>query len=316
MESTDLVGGTGGMDSGAAERLRADFLALRLSTQKWGARKTLSSEQRGQAGAVFGADGDVISAGKKLIDTKHEAYRAVTSCLSNAREYWERSSLPYPERGIRLIRADQMEVIVDQLQEHKRVLANCVFELDSVYADLKADRARALGELFNEADYPARLVGAFSIDWDFPSVEPPEYLRSLNPRVWQEQCRRVEARFSEAVALAEAAFTEELASLVDHLADKLSGADDRGKKKIFRDSAVENFNEFFARFRSLNIGSSEELENLVERAEGLLGGVDPSALRSSDDLRARVASQLVAVQSSLDGLLVDRPRRKITREGE
>ena len=51
-------------------------------------------------------------------------------------------------------------------------------------------------------------------------------------------------RFDEAVRLTEAAFTEELAKLVDHLAEKISGTDD-GKPKVFRDSAVENMQQFF-----------------------------------------------------------------------
>ena len=41
-----------------------------------------------------------------------------------------------------------------------------------------------------------------------------------------------------------------------------AGSDD-GKPKIFRDSAVTNLTEFFARFRDLNIGSSTELDRLV-----------------------------------------------------
>ena len=63
------------------------------------------------------------------------------------------------------------------------------------------------------------------------------------------------ARFEEAVQLAEQAFTEELSRLVSHLTERLAGSDD-GKPKVFRDSAVENLQEFFSRFRHLNVRSS------------------------------------------------------------
>ena len=44
-------------------------------------------------------------------------------------------------------------------------------------------------------------------------------------------------------------------------------------------------------------------------------GVEPQQLRDNATLRQRVATQLSTVQSSLDGLLVDRPRRNILRQG-
>ena len=44
--------------------------------------------------------------------------------------------------------------------------------------------------------------------WHFPSVEPPDYLQRLNPEVYQRECQRVQARFDEAVQLAEAAIKE------------------------------------------------------------------------------------------------------------
>jgi hypothetical protein len=34
-------------------------------------------------------------------------------------------------------------------------------------------RRQRLGDLYNEADYPASLDGLFGMTWDFPSVEPP-----------------------------------------------------------------------------------------------------------------------------------------------
>jgi hypothetical protein len=160
--------------------------------------------------------------------------------------------------------------------------------------------------------YPPTLIGLFAIEHDYPGVEPPDYLRQLNPELYAQECRRVQSRFDEAVQLAEQAFLEELARLVDHITERLSGQDD-GKPRVFRDSAVTNLTEFFERFRTLNVRSSEQLDELVARAQQVIGGVEPQQLRNSEALRSRVVSQLAGVQSSLDGLLVDRPRRNILR---
>jgi hypothetical protein len=112
--------------------------------------------------------------------------------------------------------------------------------------------------------------------------------------------------------LAEEAFTAELAKLVSHLTERLSGQED-GKPKTFRNSAVENLTEFFQRFRDLNIRSSEQLEQLVGQAQRIIRGIDAQDLRDDVGLRQHIAKEMSQVQSVLDGLLVDRPRRNILR---
>ena len=295
-----------------AQRLRTTMLAMRLSFAWFGTRKTLSSAQKSLAAESFGADGDCISAGKKLIDTGDPAYRDVTSIRSRAGSYFKGVSLPYPEPGIRLIRQGDLDEINLHMGEFKDELAEAVRELDGRFEELKSAARQRLGDLFNEADYPASLLGLFDIAWDFPSVEPPDYLQRLNPQVYQQECQRVQARFDEAVRLAEAAFMEELAKLIDHLAERITGEDD-GRPKVFRDSVVENLMEFFQRFQNLNVSSNDELDGLVERAQRVVHGVQPQQLRDSGALRQQVATQLAGVQSVLDGLLVDRPRRAIIR---
>ena len=191
-------------------------------------------------------------------------------------------------------------------------LHDAVDDLSQRYASLQESARLRLGRLYNAADYPPSLSGLFAMSWDFPSVEPPESLRWLSPDVYDRECQRVQARFDEAVGLAEQAFQEELAKLIEHLAERLSGQTD-GKPKVFRDSAVTNLTEFFARFRRLNVRSHEQLDELVERAEQLIQGVRPQQLRERADLREQVAGRLSGLQSLLDGLLIDRPRRNIQR---
>ena len=120
------------------------------------------------------------------------------------------------------------------------------------------------------------------------------------------------ARFEEAVQLAEQAFAAEFDKLVSHLIERISGADD-GRKKIFRDSAVTNLHGFFERFRSLNVSSNEQLDDLVDTAQRALRGIEPQQLRNNAALSRGIATRLTGVQAQLEGLLVDRPRRRILR---
>ena len=295
-----------------AQRLRTTMAAVRVAISWFGVRKTLTPQQKAQAADAFGAAGEFLSAGKKLLDTSHPAFKTVTTVRGRIISFWKGISLPYPESGIRLIRQDDVQALNVQLTTLKAELAEAVESLDRHYAELKRTARQRLGSLYNEADYPDSLRDLFCVEWDFPSVEPPDYLRQLSPSLYQEECRRVQQRFNEAVRMAEEAFVSELAKLVGHLTERLSGTED-GNPKVFRDSAVENLSEFFGRFRQLNIGSSDQLDQLVDQVQAIVRGVKPQELRDTDSLRQYVATELSAVQATLDGLLVDRPRRNILR---
>jgi hypothetical protein len=156
------------------------------------------------------------------------------------------------------------------------------------------------------------LQGLFAIDWDWPSVEPPNYLMQLNPALYEQERQRVAARFEEAVQLAEQVFLSEFAKLVAHLTERLENGTG-GERKVFRDSAVVNLIEFFEKFRSLNVRSSDELDTLVHEAQRVVQGVQAQALRDNDGLRQEVAKQLGQVQRAVDAMLVDQPRRRIVR---
>ena len=298
----------------ASQRLRNVFAAARVSFTWFGVRKSLNAEQKAQAAESFGAEGQFLSAAKKLLDTRDEKFRAVTSVRSQIQSYWRGVSLPYPEPGLRLIRHQDIDGFQEQLQQFKAELAGAVERLDGEFAALKAAAKQRLGSLFSAVDYPDSLIGLFEVQWDYPSVEAPEYLLRLNPQVYEQERQRINRRFEEAVQMAEQAFVVEFGRLVEHLVQRLTDGQD-GQKKMFRDSAVSNLAEFFGRFRSLNVHSNAELDRLVDTAQRAIQGVQPQAIRDSDGLRQHIASQLSAVQATLDGLLVDQPRRRILRQG-
>ncbi len=297
-----------------AQRLRATMAAARVAFTWLGTQKTLTADQIAQAAGTFDAEARSLSAGKKLLDTRHPAFRAVTAIRTKVTDSWRGMSLPYPEPGVRLICQDKVEEFARQMADFKVELDDAVANLDRHYGELKRAAAERLGSLYNAADYPESLVGLFDVQWDFPSFEPPDYLRLLCPTVFEQERARVAARFDEAVQLAEAAFLEEFARLVSHLCDRIGGAGEDGQPRVFRDTAVDNLADFFEKFRSLDVRSNEQLDELVGRAQRAVRGVAAQDLRDSGALRQRVASQLSQVQSSLDSMLVERPRRRILRQ--
>ncbi|MCA9095851.1 MAG: hypothetical protein KDA68_20370 [Planctomycetaceae bacterium] len=310
LDSPSMPSSSGTQDS--SHELRQATAAVRLSFTSFGVRKALTPAQKAQAAEPFGAQEKFLSAGKKLLDTQHPAFRGVTQVRGQIGQYWKAHSLPYPESGIRLIRRDFVDTFSHRLEEFREELREAVITLDQQYEELRTLAQRRLGSLFDLGDYPSSLQGWFDVEWEFPSVEPPDYLRRLNPELFRQEQQRISSRFEEAVQLAEQVFVGELQQLIGHLSERLSGRKD-GKPKIFRDSAVTHLRDFFERFRSLSIGSQAEFEALVQQTESLLQGVEPVQLRNDEQLRQRLQRQLGSVETELTAFLIDRPRRKLVR---
>ncbi len=297
----------------AGHRLEQATTAIRLHIRWPGVRKTLSADQKRLAAGAFEADHTVLSAAKKLLDTSHPAFRAVSAIRSQTIAFWRCHSLPYVEPGVRLIRRQDVDLMETQLRQSQIELNKAVEQLDQCYGEMVVQARQRLGDLFDAGDYSVSLADMFELTWDYPATTPPDYLREVSPEIYEAECRRVRERFNEAIQIAESTFAEELGNLVSHLAERLNGDTD-GKPKVFRDTAITNMLEFFERFERLNIHSDEQLEQLVARARGLLGDVRPEDLRDQDSLRQRVANGLVRIEASLDGYMSERPRRNILRK--
>ena len=296
-----------------AERLRDTMAACRVQFTWFGTKKSLTAEQKAQAAEPFDAQGQFLSAGKKLLDTKHNAFRAVTAVRTKITDYWRGLTLPFPEPGVRLIKHDQVEGFDQQMADFRAELEDAVRNLDRCFGELKQAAAQRLGSLFNPADYPETLAGLFGVSWDYPNIEPPDYLIGVSPELYRQEQDRVRVRFEEAVQLAEQAFLDEFAKVVAHLTERITGVNEDGTPKVFRDSAIDNLCNFFERFRSLNVRSNQQLDELVVEAQRAVRGVAAQDLRDSQSIRQEVVTQLAQVQNSLDAMLIDRPRRRILR---
>src|SRR6185312_2826209 len=106
-------------------------------------------EQKAQAAETFDAEVQFLSAGKKLIDTRHPAFRSVTAIRGKVDAYWRGLSLPYPEPGVRLIRHDMVESFASQMADFRTELDDAVAHLYRHYDELKQAARERLGSLFN-----------------------------------------------------------------------------------------------------------------------------------------------------------------------
>jgi hypothetical protein len=298
---------------GPAQRLRRTATACRIGFTWMGVRKTLNKDQKQEAADPFGAAGESLSAGKKLVDTKDETFKALTQLKGQIGDHWKSMTLPYVEAGVRLIKHSDVSPFHAKMSEYKQELAHAAGQLQDRMYSIKANARERLGRLFDEHDYPTDVTGLFSVEWDFPNTEPPAYLMQLNPDIYRQEQARIAARFDEAIKMAEQSFAVELQSMVQHLQECLKPNPDGGKK-VFRNSAIENVHDFIARFRHLSMGSNADLDRVVDQAERLVSGLDPQDLRETALLRERIKAGMAEVGQQLAGMVQAQPRRAITRE--
>jgi hypothetical protein len=113
-----------------AQRLRRVAAAVRVHFTWWGVHKTLTSQQKEEVSATYGADIRFLTAGKKLVDVRHEAFRKLTSLRTRIVQYWKGSSLPYVEAGIRLIRQSDIEPFVHKMTDFRDELTGAEADLN------------------------------------------------------------------------------------------------------------------------------------------------------------------------------------------
>lgn len=293
-----------------ASELKQNTTACRVSFTWLGTRKALETHQRAKAAEPFGAEKAYISASQKILDTKNPAFAALTSVKNEITAYWKNETLPYTEDGVRLLQKTKLDSFCQRMTELKGALGVAKNNLDLCLDDIKDDAKKRLGTLYNEAHYPKSMADVFEVQWDFPNTEPPEYLAKLAPTVYQAEQQKAQARMQEAIALAEQAFLIELDALIKSLHERLTPGPD-GAKKVFRDSTIKNLGDFFTKFKTLNIGSNEQLDNLVDQANDLIKGINPADLRDSALLRTEINKGLAEISGKLDPLVTNLPRRKI-----
>lgn len=153
-----------------AQHLQANMAAVRVSFTWMGTRKTLTPEQRAQAAQPFEAEGQYLSAGKKLLNTSHSAFKAVTAIRGKIASTWKSMSLPIPEPGVRLVRRDQIDEFVGLMTDYRAELAAAVADLDRHYGDLKVAAAERLGRLFNPGTTRRRWSGCSTCPGTSPAL--------------------------------------------------------------------------------------------------------------------------------------------------
>lgn len=294
----------------AGLRLQNDYLGVSVTINRWSIRKSFTNHQKSRAASPFGASIKSVSASKRLVNPRHPQVKAVTQAYSAVRNFYESSTLPYVEKDKRLLPAANEEIFDAKIRELGDTLMKCVCRMQEHRDEIVAEARESLKELFGEDDYPYDFYTCYGVVIAKPSLSPPEYLRTINPQEYEQRLEQFQLQMQQAVVNAEQALTDELATLVHHLADRL-GCDENGNPKAFRNSSLQSLRAFFNRFQELKIRDGTEIDAVVNQAQELLNGHSVRDLREPGFLRGQIQKGMRQIEEQLVPLITPRARRRL-----
>jgi hypothetical protein len=288
-----------------AENEQANILSkavcLNLELAKPGNSRKVSTSQ-----IEVDADKALIHVSKKLLDS--EEYKKIVRHDNETRLWLYSRALPGPFRaGTYLIPHDLVLPVDAHLRIAQTKRDGLIDEFLAAYPTLQAEAEEKLAALYNPTDYPASetVKAAFSMRWSYFTFQTPEKLKSISASLFQQEQEKAATTWKEATDEVRQALRAGFGELVAHMTDRLTG------DKIFRNSLVENFADFLETFQARNITNDEELQSLVGKARQMLDGVNPDDLRKQEGLKDTIAAGMGKINSQLDSMIVNRPKRKL-----
>jgi len=280
---------------------------VQLSISKWGGVKKIDDTKLAKMVEAH----EWVTATKKLVDP--ESLKPICKIGNAARSYLVGVSLPFPIQGMVFAPKEMVSRVDKRLEEFRTEFHQAVDAFVQEYPRLRETAMTCLAELFNEVDYPIRVEERFGFAWRFIILDVPNGKAGvLSPELYEREKEKFIQTMEEARTLAIESLREEFATMVERITERFTNPGD-GKPKVFKNATVGSFYEFFETFKERNIFRDEQLAQLVERAQAVLGGVSADSIRTNESLRAKIRGGMAEIENAMSEGLI-RPRRRIVMD--
>ena len=206
---------------------------------------------------------------------------------------------PWSDNGARILSAAQMFDYKARLVEFEREFMGKVHEFLNEYDNLVSAAAFSLGDLFDRDEYPTREEIEQKFRFAY-TIEPLPQSGDFRVEIGDEGLRELQAQYEQAmtnrVEQAMRDSWDRLHGVLSKMSERLESTED-GKRKIFRDSLVENAHELCNLLKHFNVNQDVRLESMRMELYNLLSGVDAETLRQSDELRDNTKRKVDALLS-------------------
>lgn len=252
-----------------------------------------------------GATSDAARVNKHLLASADAQIKALRSRADSARAYLDGNSLPWDYAGNRMLSNEKaIEVIAHMAKLREEYLAAAeAFCVD--YPALREVAMRNLGDLANPDDYPSpeRIRDKFKMNLSLTPM--PDTFGDMRDGMSPAQVEALQEHYEASVKgqyhrAIEAAYRR-LYDDVAKIAERMT-PDDEGKRKVFRNSLIENARETCALLKSLNVFDDPELEAVRIDVYTKLTMLEPDALRNSDTAAERVLADANAILGKMQSM--------------
>lgn len=226
--------------------------------------------------------------------------KKVTDFIATTRNEFYGMTLPWSDGGQRMLPMAGFFDMKQWLDDKETEFNSLVQQFLIDYPLIIGAQAFQLGALFDRSEYPTvddvKHKFKFSVGFlplptsgDFRVDAPAEALKEMRGDYEKAMGERVRG------------INKHLWDLLHDCLTKMSerlGTDAEGKKKVFRDTLVDNAVDLCDTLKTLNVTNDSKLEDKRRLLEKALTGVDPNLLRESDGARIEVKKQVDSVLSS------------------
>lgn len=236
--------------------------------------------------------------GKRLLECDEQ--REIAILDGKMRDWIGRMALPSPfKAGTHVIAIDLLGAVDAGLAVYQAKRDELVDAFAAVYDEAKGRARQELGDLFNDREYmtPREVKAAYTMDWQYVTLTPPENIKAMNSEVFEREKARLQAKWGDAVDQMREALATELAQLAEDMSTRLDG----DEKKFKPTKLLERFDEFLKNVDARNVTDDADVTSTAAQARALLEGIDTDALKKSPELRAKVRDGMKAVADTLDG---------------
>lgn len=230
----------------------------------------------------------------------------ITKFQARVRAEHYRLTLPWSDSGLRLLPTKTLLDYQDLINKRRAEFGSLVDKFLVRYDTLVAAAAFQLGALFDRNEYPLRdtVANKFSMNVTMsPLPTAGDFRLDIESEVQNDLIRQYETQMKAMVDKANGDAWTRLYDVLQAMSDRLSvdeQEDGTAKKRIFRDSLIDNATELCALLTSLNVANDPQLERARARLEDTLLGVTPKDLRDSDGTRTLTKQKVDSILSDFD----------------
>jgi ElaB/YqjD/DUF883 family membrane-anchored ribosome-binding protein len=288
----------------SVSKLSSSALIVNLSLSVWTGRKLDKrvSEEVDQQNSTKTRAGNyhknLLAGSGKLTE--------ITKIANATRSWLYGVTQPWGDNGDRILNMAYFMEFKDRLADYEGQFSTAVNSFLSDYDTLVAAAAFQLGDLFNREDYPTRETIEAKFGFRYNMIPLPQ-AGDFRVDIGEDGLRELQAQYESVLqqrvtgAMTEA--WERLHDCLSRMSERLTDDTDSNgdpKRKIFRDSLIENAVEVCGLLKSFNITGDTRMDEMRKQLEDAMRGVNADALRDSDSLREQTKRKVDNILSKFD----------------